>query len=239
MKTLVLALLTGVLALGCDEDDDGFELGDADDPWDVEVEPDDFVAQIDNPLLPLRPGARWVYEAETEDGELEVITVEVTGETREIWDGVTATIVRDTVTVDGELVEDTFDWFAQDEDGNVWYFGEDTCELEDGECVDTAGSWEAGVDGALPGVVMLATPRVGDQYYQEFYRGVAEDFGEVVEVGVSVGLEIGSFDGCVRTRDTTALEPDVEEFKTYCPGVGTVLEEEEDTTVELVEFGGL
>jgi hypothetical protein len=104
--------------------------------------------------------------------------------------------------------------------------------------VNTGGAWEAGVDGALPGIAMLADPRVGDAYYQEYYEGEAEDYGEVVEVDVAADVPAGSFTGCVKTRDTTKLEPDVEEFKTYCEGIGVVLEEEEDTRVELQEVTG-
>lgn len=236
MKTLPVPLLAAALAfaLGCD-DEDAFDLND-DAPWEVGVDPDDFLAQVHNPLLPFQVGNVWVYESDDEE-EPEVITVEVLAKTRIVW-GVRATVVRDTVTVDGELVEDTFDWYAEDRDGNVWYLGEDSCEYEDDECVDTSGSWEAGVDGALPGIAMLANPEIGDQYYQEYWEGEAEDFGEVVETSLSIGVPVGAFSGCIRTRDTTALEPDVEEFKTYCAGVGLVLEVEGDTRVELVEFSG-
>ena len=135
----------------------------------VDIDPADFVETIDNPYLPLLPGARWVYEG-IEDGETERVEVEVTEERRDVM-GISAVVVRDVVYEDGELVEDTYDWFAQDVDGNVWYFGEDSKEYEDGEVVSTERSWEAGVDGALPGIVMLADPVVGEAYRQDAETG--------------------------------------------------------------------
>jgi hypothetical protein len=231
MKRVIVVVPLVVLLIGCGDDEtDGA-------PWAPDVTAADFVEGVDNPFFPLPVGAKWVYEADTDEG-LEVVTVEVLAEARLVM-GVAVTVVRDTVTVDDELAEDTWDWFAQDVDGNVWYLGEDTCEYEGVICVDAGGAWEAGVDGALPGIIMLADPQVGDSYYQEYYAGEAEDFGEVIGLNVSVEVPAGSWVGCVRTRDTTALEPDVLEFKTYCAGVGVVLEEEEDTRVELVEYSGL
>ena len=142
--------------------------------------------------------------------------------------GVSTTVVRDTVTVDGELIEDTYDWYAQDHEGNVWYFGEETAEYEDGEIVSTAGAWEAGVDGALPGIAMEADPTVGDSYRQEYYPGEAEDMAEVVQTGVSGEVAFGAFDDLIVIEEWTPLEPEVVEEKSYAPGVGVVLE----TTVQ-------
>jgi hypothetical protein len=188
------------------------------------ITPAQLSRTVNNPLFPLPVGARWVYRATTEDG-VERTVVEVLPETHRVWD-VDATVVRDRVFLDGELIEDTFDWFAQDTEGNVWYLGEDTRELEDGKVVSTEGSWAAGVDGALPGVVMWADPaaHLGQEYPQERAEGVAEDRGKVVAVNESVSVPAGSFTGCVRTEDWNALEPDVLENKTYCPQVGLVLE---------------
>lgn len=179
-----------------------------------EVEAADFVVGIDNPYLPLLPGARWVYEHE-EDGEVERTEVVVTDIEKEIL-GIDVTVVRDTVTLEGALVEDTLDWFAEDEDGNVWYLGEETAEYENGEVVSTEGSWEAGVDGAQPGIVMLADPERGDAYRQEYDAGNAEDMAEVVRVRRR--------DEVLVTREWTPLEPEVVEEKRYEPGVGLVLE---------------
>src|SRR5687767_8727014 len=122
----------------------------------VNLDPDDFTTEIDNPYLPLATGSRWVY-AETEAGEPDQkVVVQVTGETKSVENGVEALVVRDTVTEGGELIELTDDWYAQDSAGNVWYLGEDTAEYEDGERVCRCGSFEAGVDGAEPGIVMPA-----------------------------------------------------------------------------------
>jgi hypothetical protein len=131
--------------------------------------------------------------------------------------------VRDRVWLDGELIEDTDDWYAQDKDGNVWYFGEDVKNYENGVLVDRSGSWEAGVDGAKAGVVMWAQPEVGSIYYQEYYQGQAEDIGEVVSDNETVDVPYGTMSGCLQTEDTTPLEPDVLEYKYYCPGVGQAL----------------
>ena len=186
-------------------------------------EPEDFVEGIDNPYLPLKPGSRWVYRSDVLAGETTKVTV--TEDTREVQ-GVTTTVVHDVVMdADGKVVEDTFDWFAQDAAGNVWYFGEDTTEYDDRGRPDHSGSWEAGVNGAQAGLVMPAQPRVGDGYEQESSPGVAEDRAEVLSVDESVNVEFGSFTDVLQTEDTTPLEPGVVERKYYAPGVGLVLEE--------------
>ena len=182
------------------------ELGQG--PYDPQLDPADFVDPDDigdsetaNPYLPLIPGTVWVYEGETEDGT-ETITVTVTDDTKEIeypeesGQIFNCRVVRDVVELDGEAIEDTDDWFAQDEDGNVWYFGEISLEFEDGELVGLEGSWKAGVDGAKPGIVMGADPEVGDFYRQEFLLGEAEDMGEVVSRGdETVTVPFGTYDG--------------------------------------------
>jgi hypothetical protein len=140
------------------------------------------------------------------------------------------------VYVDDEVVEDTWDWFAEDSDGNVWYLGEETYEYEDGEIACDCGSWESGVDGALPGIVMPADPTAGDPYYQEYLIGEAEDRGQIVEEDVSVSVTAGDFEGCITTNDTSAIDPTADEFKTYCPGVGVVRESSDDENVDLIEF---
>jgi len=189
-----------------------------------EFDPADFVAVVDNPYLPFVPGSRWSYEETNGDGETEHIEVVVLDETRQIA-GITATVVRDTVTLDGVLVEDTHDWFAQDTEGNVWYLGEDVDNYdEQGELVDHEGSFEHGVDGAFGGIVMLADPQVGDAYRQEFYPGEAEDLGEVIRTGETVSVPFGAFEDVLVTRDWNPLEPEVVEEKWYAPGVGLVYE---------------
>ena len=197
---------------------------DDSDAYSPQIEPGEFTTDVDNPYLPLTVGTRWVYEATDDEGATERIVVEVTNRTKRVM-GVDCLVVRDTVTVDGEVFEDTFDWFAQDADGNVWYFGEETREFEDGE-VSSAGSWEAGMDGAQPGIVMKARPRVGDDYRQEFYEGEAEDRAKVLALDEQVSVPFGSFDGVLKTEDVNPLEPGVVEQKFYARGVGLVQEEE-------------
>jgi hypothetical protein len=165
----------------------------------------------------------------------ERIEMEVLAETRVVM-GVECVVVRDTASAGGEVIEDTWDWYAQDEDGNVWYLGEDTAEYEGGEVVSTEGSWEGGVDGARPGIIMPAEPAVGDVYRQEFYPCEAEDMGEIVGLDESVTVPAGTFDGCLQTRDYTPLDPDVSEHKYSCPGAWTVLETDAETGERLVEL---
>ena len=147
-------------------------------PYEVTVNPADFVAQIDNPFLPLTPGKVFRYEGESEDGH-EVNTITVTHQTYTIL-GVACTVVEDTVFVNGQLIEATTDWFAQDLDGTVWYFGEASRAYENGVLVSTEGSWEAGQRGAMPGIAMPANPVPGAPYRQEYEKGVAEDRAQVV-----------------------------------------------------------
>lgn len=183
--------------------------------------PADFVAGVDHPFFPLTPGAKLVFEGD------EHVEVTVLPETKLIL-GVAATVVRDQVFVDGVLEEDTIDWFAQDRDGNVWYFGEKTAELDkDGKVTSTAGSWEAGVDGAQPGIVMLAEPQVGDEYRQEFYAGEAEDLAAITAVTGSVTVGAGSWSGAdvLVTEEWTPLEANFRERKTYARGAGLVKSE--------------
>ena len=189
----------------------------------VDLVPAEFTAAITNPWFPLEPGTRWTYRETTEDGEVVDVVVTATSVTREIADGVTARVVRDTVTLDGEVIEDTFDWYAQDEDGAVWYLGEDTAEFEDGEVATREGSFEAGVDDAQAGVIMPASPEVGMTYRQEYLEGEAEDNGEVLALGRHAAVPAGEYDDLVKTADTTPLEPDVLEHKYYARGVGLVL----------------
>jgi hypothetical protein len=185
--------------------------------------PGDFTTRIDNPYLPMRPGSRWVYREVDTDGAVQRVVVRVTRRTRLIANGVTALVVRDTVTERGRLVEDTFDWYAQDRAGNVWYLGEDTTEYEGGKPVSKAGSWEAGVDGARAGIVMLARPRPGREYRQEHYEGEAEDRARVLSLDDQAEVPAGHYTGVLTTKDWNPLEPAVLEYKLYARGVGLVL----------------
>src|SRR4249920_2805037 len=175
------------------------------------------------PDLPFLPGTRTVFEG-VSDGQRERNVVVVTDRTKAIL-GVTTTVVHDQVfSANGDLAEDTFDWYAQDRFGNVWYFGEDTADYANGTISSTNGSWEAGVDGAQPGVVMLAQPMVGESYHQEYLKGEAEDVGTVVALDESVSVPFGSLDQILVTEDTTPLEPQILEHKFFAPGIGVVLE---------------
>jgi hypothetical protein len=188
-------------------------------PYAVTIDPADFVAVIDNLYWPMARGMTTVFE-----GDRERIVVEVTDEVKVVL-GVPTTVVRDRAyDGDDRLIEDTFDWYAQDRWGNVWYFGEDTTEFRNGKPVSTAGSWEAGVDGALPGIVMLADPMVGDVYRNEYLAGEAEDLAKVLDVGGSITVPAGAFSETIVTEDWTPLEPGQLEHKTYAPGVGLVAE---------------
>jgi hypothetical protein len=197
------------------------DLPQGDDP--VDLDPADFTTEIDNPYFPLEPGTRLTYRETDEKGnELKVVVI-VTRETKTIANGIEARVVRDTVSEDGEIVEDTFDWYAQDSEGNVWYMGENTAEFENGKIAAREGSFEAGVDGALPGVVMPANPQPGLAYRQEYYKGKAEDNGEVLSTHEMADVPVGHFADMVLTKDTIALEPDVLEYKLFAKGVGNVL----------------
>ncbi len=206
-------------------------------PYRKEIDPDDFVNGVDNQYFPLTPGTTFVYEGE-EDGEDLRVEDYVTRETKQIL-GVTCLVVRNREWEDEELVEETFDWYAQDKEGNVWYFGEDAKEYDEGVVVSTEGSWEAGVDGATPGIIMEANPQVGDFYRQEYYKGEAEDMAEVLSLTESASVTYGSFDNLLMTREWTPLEPGVVEHDYYAPGAGLVLEvvvEGGSEWIELVEI---
>jgi hypothetical protein len=205
-------------------------------PYDPVINPANFVAQVTNPYFPLVPGTKFIYEGQAPDG-LEHEEFLVTHNTKVIL-GVTCTEVRDTVTLAGQLIEDTRDWFAQDTSGNVWYFGELATQLENGLVVGVEGSWTGGVDGAKPGIQMKALPAVGNVYRQEFLLDTAEDIGEVVSVTETVSVPAGTFMNCVETKDTTPLEPDVTEFKFYAAGTGNVLEIDQETgeRLELIQI---
>jgi hypothetical protein len=185
--------------------------------------PGDFTIRIDNPYLPMRPGSRWVYRETEAGGTAQRVVVKVTRRTKRIANGITARVVRDTVTERGRLVEDTFDWFAQDRAGNVWYLGEDTTEYEDGRPVSKEGSWEAGVDGARPGIFMLARPRPGRGYRQEYAPGEAEDRARVLSIDDEAEVPAGHFTNVLTTKDWNPLEPRALEYKLYARGVGLVL----------------
>jgi hypothetical protein len=185
--------------------------------------PDTFVSQIDNPYLPLKPGTVLTYKGKL-DGQPATDVFAVTGSTKVIL-GVTTTVIHDQVFIKGDLVEDTFDWFAQDASGNVWYFGEDTKELDHGQVVTTEGSWEAGVDNARAGIFMPAQPMVGQSFKQEDAKNVAEDCSRIVDLNASVKTRFVSSNEALKTEEFSLLEPDVLDNKYYVRGIGLVREQ--------------
>jgi hypothetical protein len=189
----------------------------------VVLDPADFTTRIDNPYWPMRPGTRWVYRETDPDGTKLRDVVRVTDQVKSMANGVDARVVRDTATEDGALVEDTWDYYAQDRAGNVWYLGERTREYEDGKLVSTEGSFEAGVDGAQAGVVMPARPRPGLAYRQEHYPGHAEDRASIVSVREQAEVPARHYRHVLMTREVNPLEPRSLEFKFYARGVGPVL----------------
>jgi hypothetical protein len=188
------------------------------------LDPADFTAEIDNPYWPMAPGSRWVYRETDAKGAEQRVEVTVTDKTRKIANGVMARVVHDVVTEDGEPVEVTDDWYAQDSEGNVWYLGEDTAEYENGKVASREGSFEAGVDGAQPGIIMPANPEPGQAYRQEFLEGEAEDRAEVIALGEAVTTPFGEFSETVKTEDVNPLDdPPAVENKFYARDVGPVL----------------
>jgi hypothetical protein len=179
---------------------------------------------IDNPYWPMKPGTRWVYRETNPHGPTQRIVVTVTDRTKRVASGVPARVVHDQATERGQVVEDTFDYYAQDARGNVWYLGEDTTEFENGKPVSTAGSWEAGVGGARAGIVMLAHPRVGRRYREEHYPGHALDGAQVLSRSEQAEVPFGHFKHVLLTKNFNPLEPKALEYKLYARGVGPVLE---------------
>jgi hypothetical protein len=228
---MAVAAVCGALAVGgCGSDDGGSDektggagngsgLPKSSEP--VTLDPADFTTNIDNPYFPLAPGSKWVFR-EGKGADAPRVEITVTNETKKI-EGITARVVRDVGTEKGQLVEDTHDWYAQDSAGNVWYLGEATTEYENGKPKTTEGSWEAGVNGAEPGVIMPAKPRVGLAYRQEYYKGHAEDRAKIVSVDATGQIPFGRFDHAVETEDVAPLGKGTIEHKYYARNVGLVL----------------
>jgi hypothetical protein len=188
------------------------------------IDPADFRALVDNPWFPLKPGTVWVYKG-TKDGEsVRDVTTVTTGKQK--INGVPCVVVRDQLfDAHGNLIEDTSDFYSQDRQGNVWYFGEVTVALDDnGNLTDTEGSWLAGEDGAQPGIFMDAAPKVGDKHRQEFYPGHAEDTFKVLDLTAAVETPYGSYARSLLTEEKTALEPGIVDHKNYVKGIGEVAE---------------
>ena len=185
------------------------------------IDPGNFVRHVDNKFLPLKPGTTFIFQGESE-GIPTRDEMTVTNATKKIL-GVTTTVVHHRSYTDGILIEDTFDWFAQDKAGNVWYFGEDTKELdENGNVISTEGSWEGGVNGAEPGIVMLADPKKGKRYQQENAPDIAQDMAQVIGFKASLCVQYGCFKHVLVTKEWSPFEKGVVENKYYAEGVGFI-----------------
>ncbi len=205
----------------------------------------DFSAPVDNLYFPMSHGLTYRYLADEEDGLVRTEVTQTFG--IKVIQGVSCTIVHDTEEIWVEdlaiwvTLEDTFDWYAWDNWGNVWYFGEDTLEYiydDDWNLIDTSteGSWEAGQAGATAGILMLADPKSGISYNQEFSEEIAEDKGKVLRLNATVSVEYGDFEDCVVTKDYSNIEPGAIEQKFFAPGVGLVLVREHSGKLLVVEL---
>jgi hypothetical protein len=188
------------------------------------LDPANFSTVIDNPYFPLPVGRTLVYQG-IKDGQTQEDRVTVTNQTKVVAEGITARVVADVATHNGNLLEKTSDWYAQDKQGNVWYLGEDTAAYLPSGKVDTSGSWEAGVHDAEPGLIMKANPQIPDAYRQEFLTGQAEDTAWIVARGGSVSVPAGTFKNALTSLEATRLEPGAYDLKVYAPGIGIVSEQ--------------
>ena len=229
-----VAVFIGLILPACEKEEGDRSI---DTNYNPVIIPANFAREVTNSYFPLDPGKVFTFTAQTADG-LETIVITILEDIKMVA-GVNCTVVHDVVSLEGEMIEDTYDWYAQDLDGNVWYFGEDVSNYENGVFKDKDGSFEAGIDGAKPGIVMLSNPVTEMPYRQEYYFNVAEDWGKVVAKGLTVTTPYGTFTDCLKTADWNALEPDAPlEFKYYAPGVGLVKEETEGSgeVMELISM---
>jgi hypothetical protein len=216
---LAAALALGIVLAGCggtSSTSSGFPRGS--EP--VNLDPADFSANIDNARWPMTVGSRWVYRVvDTSDGSVQRDVIKVTNRTKMMADGIEARVVRDIVTDHGKPTEVTRDWYAQDSDGNVWYFGENTVEYKHGKPSDN-GTWQAGVDGNMPGLALPAEPKVGMSYREEYAKGIAEDQSRVLALDEQAQVPAGHYKDALMTEDFSPIEPDVSEIKFYAKGSG-------------------
>jgi uncharacterized protein DUF3108 len=199
--------------------------------YEPHIDPSLFQTLVDNRYFPLVPGTKFLYQ-ETSGGKTYDNEVTVTGDTKVVM-GVTCRVVHDVLRDKDAIKEDTYDWYAQDQKGNVWYFGEKSTEHLASGKVSTEGSWEAGVDGGQPGIIMKAHPAPGPAYRQEYLAGKAEDMGQVLSVRDTVTVPFGAFSSCVATHDWSMIEKGSEK-KWYAPGVGLVRTESDHESSVLI-----
>jgi hypothetical protein len=221
-NVLIIVIVAVIIAASCSEQQDPIPENPANMPYNADIDPDDFVSGdfTGNDFFPLIAGRTVIFEGADGSTSIRVLE-EYTSDTKVIM-GVTCMIVRAREYEDDELIEDTYDWYAQDNAGNVWYFGEVSQEIEDGEIVSMDGSWEAGVDGALPGIIMLANPIAGLWYRQEYFKGEAEDVAQVLSLSTTVTVPFGTYNNCLQTAEWSLLEPKTVEHKFYASGVGMI-----------------
>ena len=186
-----------------------------------------FTANITNRYFPIARGKTFIY-AGTKDGAPERVEMKILHTTRTIL-GVPCVVISDVVTSNYTLVEKTTDWYSQDSAGNVWYFGEDTKEYKNGVVTSTAGTWEAGVDNAQPGIAMKAAPKPGPAYRQEYRPGIAEDMAKILTTTATRRVPLGKLHNVLQTYDTDPLNPNKLEHKWFAPGVGMI---------EAIRWGG-
>ncbi|MDZ4747555.1 MAG: hypothetical protein SH808_03655 [Saprospiraceae bacterium] len=178
---------------------------------------------ISNPYFPVAEGLVYSYEGQTPDG-LETIEEQRLNITRTVQ-GIECLVVNFKAYLNGHLIEEADDWYAQDKDGHVWYFGEDVNNYNpDGTIKDHSGSWEAGIDGAKAGIIMQANPLIGTTYREEYYFNEAEDEAEIMATDLNITIPFGAFTDCLQSRNFTAIEPDLHEHKFYAPGIGLIKE---------------
>jgi len=191
-------------------------------PYAPDLDPAEFTPQVTSQWFPLVPGRTMVYQSETDEG-LETEEVTPLQELFELEDFLVRP-VRDLVMLDGECLEDTTDWYAQRDDGDVWYFGEVAQNFEDGLLDNLDGSWRTGKDDAKPGILVQGCPEVDAVYRQEFLANEAEDLARVIRLDAEVTVTYGTFTGCLETEEWSPLEPGIFERKFYAPGIGLILE---------------
>jgi hypothetical protein len=211
------AFIFGVTANG-DGSSSSTDFPRGDDP--VNLDPADFSPDIDTARWPMTVGSRWVYRVvDSSTGSVQRDVIKATDQTKMVADGIEARVVSDVVSDHGKPTEVTKDWYAQDSDGNVWYFGEDTVEYHHGQPSDN-GSWEAGIDGAMAGLALPAKPEVGMSYREEYSKGEAEDQSRVLALDEQAEVPAGHYKPVLMTEDFSPIEPDVSELKFYAAGSG-------------------
>ena len=228
---LLLATVSIFLLLACKKEKT--RIIDGSYKPDVNIAKFTNTTNLTNPYFPVAAGKKYIYEGQTQDG-LERIEEQRLDTTKTIL-GITCIVVNFKAFLNGTLIEEAWDWYAQDNDGNVWYFGEAVDNYNtNGSLKDHAGSWEAGVDGAQPGTIMPANPQTGMVYREEYYFNHAEDRAEITGTGLTVSIPLGTYTNCIQTKNWTELEPDLNENKFYAPGIGLVKEVNVTDKTEIV-----